>query len=142
MRVVQSITVLFDLGLIEGSSDLKSAQKRPEMNSKTLSPRFLRLAVVFPRLRAPVTSVSSSCPPTRSRCYSDHPKVQASALEALSTLNEAKIIPKLPTSIKRLNKQLATRQSPDLPEEELEEKFVRGESDLVCYRIRSSQLKR
>jgi hypothetical protein len=38
------------------------------------------------------------------------------------------IAPKLPTSIKKLNKQLATRQNIELPEEELEEKFVRGKT--------------
>lgn len=35
-------------------------------------------------------------------------------------------VPKLPTSIKSLNKMLATQNLPDLPEHELEEKFVRG----------------
>jgi hypothetical protein len=96
-------------------------------------PRCLRLAV--PRLPGPPTLLEPQPLKGRpsitwSRWYSDNPKVQGPALEVISSINDSKIVPRLPTSIKRLNKQLATRQSPDLPEDELEEKFVRGELSL------------
>lgn len=101
-------------------------------------PRSLRLALAHPRLRSPLACnlVGSQARIERpstviSRWYSDHPKVQSPALEALGNGESHTIVPKpnkLPSSIKRLNKQLATRQTPDLPEEELEERFVRGGS--------------
>ena len=101
-------------------------------------PRSLRLALAHPRLRCPFSCNlvgyrvrAKRTSTVISRWYSDHPKVQSPALEALGS-EESHIIAlkpnKLPSSIKKLNKQLATRQSPDLPEEELEERFVRGGS--------------
>ena len=100
--------------------------------------RSLRLALAHPRLRCPFAcnlvgyQARGDRPSTViSRWYSDHPKVQSPALEALGNGENHTIVPKpnkLPSSIKRLNKQLATRQTPDLLEEELEERFVRGGS--------------
>jgi hypothetical protein len=44
---------------------------------------------------------------------------------------DTKPIERLPTSIKQLDKRLATREKYEIPEEELEEKFVRGKSVLT-----------
>ena len=103
----------------------------------SILPRALRIITSFPRSRhaisvngnkLDVASAPFAVLHTRLiRRYSDHPDVQQSAFQTLEEERlEAKIAPRLPTSIKQLNKQLATRQSIDLPEEELEEKFVRG----------------
>jgi hypothetical protein len=108
----------------------------------SMIPRALRIISEFPRLRytfasnrnkLDVASVPFAVSRTHLiRQYSDHPNVQQPAFEKLEEEGlEAKITARLPTSIKQLNKQLATRQSIDLPEEELEEKFVRGKPPLT-----------
>lgn len=108
----------------------------------SIIPRALRIISSFPRARHTIAAnrnklVVTSAPFDASqtyliRQYSDHPNVQQPAFEKLEEEGvEAKIASRLPTSIKQLNKQLATRESTDLPEGELEEKFVRGEPSLV-----------
>ena len=112
------------------------------MNPAALMCRFTRLVIAFPRLRTTSNplddrqSIHAKKGLSTSRWYSDNPQVQDRAFETLSAPNESKIVPKLPTSIKKLNKQLATRQSPDLPEEELEEKFVRGDFIRITAALR------
>lgn len=54
--------------------------------------------------------------------------------EASSTEKSSPQLPSRPTSIKRLNQALAKRQIPELVEGDIEEQFVRGNSDVTRFR--------